>query len=62
MELNQIINKAGSKAELSRIAGCTRQAVGTWKRVPAERVRAISNALDIPKHIIRPDIYIEADQ
>lgn len=33
------------------------QAVVKWKRVPAERVLAVSRASGIPCHVLRPDIF-----
>jgi DNA-binding transcriptional regulator YdaS (Cro superfamily) len=61
MTLEEIIIAAGGASELARIAGVHRATVSaTWRRrgkVPVERARAISDALQIPLHKIRPDIW-----
>jgi DNA-binding transcriptional regulator YdaS (Cro superfamily) len=35
----------------------SRAAVSAWKRVPAERVLALSTILGVPKEALRPDLY-----
>ncbi len=35
----------------------SRAAVSAWKRVPAERVLALSAILGVPKEDLRPDLY-----
>jgi DNA-binding transcriptional regulator YdaS (Cro superfamily) len=55
------IDKAGSQAEIARIAGVSTTAVWKWvqssKRVPAEFVRKIEAATGVSRHDLRPDIY-----
>lgn len=64
MTLEEIIDAAGGVAELARIAGVNHATISaTWRRkgrVPVERARPISDALGIPLHKIRPDIWREA--
>lgn len=64
MTLEEIIAAAGGVTELARIAGVNHATVSaTWRRrglVPVERARAVSDALKIPLHKIRPDIWHEA--
>jgi hypothetical protein len=38
MHLQTAIKRAGSKAELARILGLTRQAVHGWRRIPPLRL------------------------
>lgn len=61
MTLEEIIVAAGGVSELARIAGVNHATVSaTWRRrgkVPVERARAISEALEIPLHQIRPDVW-----
>lgn len=47
----------GSAAKLAASLGITDQAVGQWKRVPAERVLAVEKLSGVPRHELRPDIY-----
>jgi DNA-binding transcriptional regulator YdaS (Cro superfamily) len=35
----------------------TRQAVYQWKQIPAEKAAAISEALGLPLHELRPDLW-----
>lgn len=55
------IAKAGSQAEIARIAGVSATAVWKWvqssKRVPAEFVLKIEAATGVSRHDLRPDIY-----
>jgi hypothetical protein len=37
--------------------GITKQALWQWTRVPLERVLAVSRAIHVPPHMIRPDHY-----
>lgn len=59
--LHLAIAKAGSQAEIARIAGVSPTAVWKWvqssKRVPAEFVLKIEAATGVSRHDLRPDIY-----
>lgn len=59
--LQMALAKAGSQAELARIAGVSTTAVWKWvqssKRVPAEFVLKIEAATGVSRHDLRPDIY-----
>jgi len=59
--LQRAVEKAGSQAEIARIAGVTQPAVWKWvqssKRVPAEFVLKIEAATGVSRHDLRPDIY-----
>ena len=49
----------GNRASLARMAGVSKQAACGWKRIPADRVLAVSRATDwqVTPHQLRPDIY-----
>lgn len=51
------IDKAGGPVALSRILGCSPQAISKWKRVPAERVLTVAKAARVDPSTIRPDLY-----
>jgi DNA-binding transcriptional regulator YdaS (Cro superfamily) len=57
--LRRAINIVGSVAELARKLGLQRQAVSAWRRVPPERVLAVSLATEgkITCHELRPDLF-----
>jgi DNA-binding phage protein len=59
--LDDVIARAQGVTKLARIAGVSHSTVaGTWRRtgrVPVERARQVSNALNIPLHELRPDIW-----
>jgi hypothetical protein len=42
---------------VARACGITKQAVLMWTRVPLARVLTVSNVLNLPCHLIRPDHY-----
>lgn len=50
-------SRRGVMAKVADRLGLTRAAVATWKRVPAERVRAVADITGIPLHELRPDLY-----
>ncbi|MCO6419343.1 YdaS family helix-turn-helix protein [Siccirubricoccus sp. KC 17139] len=54
------IRAAGGASALARALGLTPGVVTQWRkagRVPAERVRAISQATGVPPEALRPDLY-----
>jgi len=50
----------GGNVGIARALGgaITPQAVSQWKKVPAERVLALSIASGVPCHDLRPDIFV----
>ena len=48
---------AGSVKALAEVAGVRPQAISQWKKIPAERAVRISDALGIPRHVLRPDLF-----
>src|SRR6185437_12204503 len=61
MELDQIINAAGGIGPLAALAGVQYATVSvSWRRtgkVPVERAWVIHEALGIPLHELRPDVW-----
>lgn len=57
--LSKVLSAANGPARLARRMGgeITSQAISQWRRVPAERVLAVSLATGVPCHEIRPDLY-----
>jgi len=55
--LEELFRRIGSKSEVARMLGVTRQYVSAWDKVPLTHVAALSKASKIPKKILRPDIY-----
>lgn len=53
----EAIKKAGSVKALAEAAGVRPQAISQWKAIPAERVARISEALGVPRHQLRPDLF-----
>lgn len=49
--------KAGGNAGIGRGLGITSQAIGQWKRVPAERVLDVERITGVSRHELRPDLY-----
>jgi DNA-binding transcriptional regulator YdaS (Cro superfamily) len=62
MSINDIITVAGSLSKLAKIAGVDHSTVIWWRqhgdRVPTvDRAKRINEALNIPLHELRPDIW-----
>jgi hypothetical protein len=51
----------GLYPEIQERLGITRQAIDSWRVVPAERVIAIAKISGLKPHIIRPDIFPDAN-
>jgi len=51
------IEAVGSISELSRRLGISAQSISDWKRVPSVRVLQIEQIADVPRHVLRPDLY-----
>lgn len=54
--LNAAIEKAGGVRRLAVAIGISAPAVGKWRRVPAERLPAVSAVTGIPREKLRPDL------
>ena len=55
--LEQAIRAAGGVASLARGIGIAQPSVSAWSRIPAERVLAVEALTQVPRNILRPDLY-----
>jgi len=46
-----------NSSAIARMLGIKRQAVSSWQRIPAERVRQVSQLTGIPAWRLRPDLF-----
>ncbi len=53
----EAIKKAGSVKALAEAAGVKPQAISQWRQVPIDRVARIAEALGMPRHELRPDVF-----
>lgn len=54
--LERALDEVGATV-IARALSITPQAVGQWRRVPAERALEVERITGIPRHELRPDIY-----
>jgi DNA-binding transcriptional regulator YdaS (Cro superfamily) len=52
------IEAAGGVRALARLLGIQHSAVVEWARIPADRIIEIEKATGVPRHKLRPDIFI----
>ena len=62
MTIDELAARAGGIGHLAEAAGVHWSTGCGWKRtkqrlIPVHRARAVANALDIPLHLIRPDVW-----
>ncbi|NWG25353.1 MAG: molecular chaperone TorD family protein [Pseudorhodoplanes sp.] len=55
--LDEAIRAVGGVSELARRIGISQPSVSNWERVPAERVAAVESATNVPRAILRPDLF-----
>lgn len=55
--LEQAIKAAGGVASLARAIGIAQPSVSAWSRIPAERVLAVEAITQVPRSVLRPDLY-----
>ena len=55
--LEAAIRAAGGVSELARRIGISQPSVSNWDRVPAERVAIVESATNIPRTVLRPDLF-----
>jgi DNA-binding transcriptional regulator YdaS (Cro superfamily) len=48
----------GRLTNLARALKITPAAINQWKIIPADKLVAISNETGIPRHELRPDLYV----
>lgn len=51
----------GLRLKLARELGLSPGAVYQWRKVPAERVLDVERITGIPRHQLRPDLYLVED-
>jgi len=51
------IDAAGGPTALARVLGIKLPSLYSWRRIPAERVRRVSEITGIPRHELRPDLW-----
>jgi TorA maturation chaperone TorD len=57
--LEEAIRAAGGVSELARQLGISQPSVSNWTRIPAERVVAVESLTNVPRNVLRPDLYGE---
>ncbi len=57
LTIKEIAETVGGVVKLSFALGLSRAAVSRWRRVPAERCKAVEKITGIPRSLLRPDIY-----
>jgi TorA maturation chaperone TorD len=55
--LDEAIRAAGGVSELARQLGISQPSVSNWTRIPAERVISIETLTNVPRNVLRPDLY-----
>jgi hypothetical protein len=55
--LRAAIEAVGSVQGLASLIGLSPQTIYHWQRVPAERIVRIEEVTDIPRNVLRPDLY-----
>jgi TorA maturation chaperone TorD len=55
--LEEAIRAAGGVSELARQLGISQPSVSNWTRIPAERVVAVESLTNVPRAVLRPDLY-----
>jgi TorA maturation chaperone TorD len=55
--LERAIEAAGGVRALARLVGVSQPAVSNWTRIPADRVLAIESLTQVPRGLLRPDLY-----
>jgi DNA-binding transcriptional regulator YdaS (Cro superfamily) len=55
--LQLALKKAGGVRALARALGISHTAILTWRRVPYERLIEVEKITDIPREILRPELY-----
>ncbi len=55
--LEEAIRAVGSVSELARRLGISQPSVSNWSRIPAERVLSVESITNVPRSVLRPDLY-----
>jgi TorA maturation chaperone TorD len=60
--LAEAIRAVGGVSELARQIGISQPSVSNWERVPSDRVLAVEAATGLSREILRPDLYVQAEE
>lgn len=55
--VEEAVRRVGSQRRMAKLLGISRQAIGQWKVVPAERVLALESISGVSRYELRPDLY-----
>jgi hypothetical protein len=55
--LKLVVSAVGSRAELARRLGISKQAAYAWSRIPHSRLEDVSRVTGIPTAQLRPDLF-----
>jgi hypothetical protein len=55
--LKEVFRRAGNKNRLAKALNVSRQYISAWKKVPLARLNDVAQITQIPKNILRPDVY-----
>jgi TorA maturation chaperone TorD len=58
--LEAAIDAAGGVSELARRLGISQPSVSNWTRIPSERVLSVEAVTNVPRTVLRPDLYADA--
>lgn len=58
--LEAAIGAAGGVSELARRLGISQPSVSNWTRIPSERVLSVEAVTNVPRTVLRPDLYADA--
>lgn len=59
--LERAIKAVGGVGALARALGISQPSVSNWSRIPAERLLEVERVSGIGRHLLRPDLYRQAD-
>lgn len=59
--LEEAIRAVGGVGALARALGISQPSVSNWSRIPAERVLEVEKVSGVGRHLLRPDLYRDAD-
>lgn len=57
MDIREIIKRGGGPSKLARSLGLHHTSVLGWQRVPAGRVKRVSELTGVPLYEIRPELW-----
>jgi DNA-binding transcriptional regulator YdaS (Cro superfamily) len=55
--VDEAVRRVGSRSQLAKQLGISRQAIGQWRLVPPLHVLALEGMSGVSRYELRPDIY-----